>query len=259
MRVARLSFQRSSTYRVATVGGAVSNTVVAFLLASVLLAVISQRGSIRGLDATGAVTFTFLVYGLDGPVGVYHPLDLTQRIRTGDVAVDLYRPYDVQLLWLAHELGRAAFHTLTRLAPPLLIGGLVFELRVPNDAATWIAFAASLWAAILLSYAYRFLLSLTAFWMLTGQAATGIAGMFVMLLSGLTIPLQLFPSWVGSVAKALPFASFGQLPAEIFIGDHPGAEAVPIVARQLMWVVVLAVGGRALLGTATRRLVVQGG
>ena len=35
--------------------------------------------------------------------------ELIERIRTGDIAIDLYRPADLQLWWLAGDLGRAAF------------------------------------------------------------------------------------------------------------------------------------------------------
>jgi ABC-2 type transport system permease protein len=257
--VARLAFQRSATYRIATIGGVVANTVVAFLLASVLLAAVSQRGQIRGLDATAAVTFTFLVFGLESPVGIYQGLELTDRIRSGDVAVDLYRPFDLQLYWLADNAGRAAYATLTRLAPPVLIGGLFFDLRIPRSLNTWMAFAASALAAIALSYAYRFAISLSGFWVLDGRGVQSISGLFVMVFSGFTIPIQMFPSWIGTFARALPFAALAQLPAEVFLDRHPGTTVLPVLARQLAWVAVFAVIGRALLARATARLVVQGG
>jgi len=260
IRVAVLSFRRSSTYRVATLGGAAANTVVAFLLASVLLATVSQRGSIHGLDATGAVTFMFVVFGLDAPVGVFQALELGDRIRSGDVAVDLYRPLDTQLYWLAQEVGRAAFATLTRLAPPLLIGGLVFAVRVPPRFTTWLAFAASLGAAVAFSFAYRFVISLAAFWMLDARGVYSISGLFVMGLSGFVIPLQLLPPWVSSIARNLPFAALAQFPAEVFLGMHPGLGGLlAVVARQVAWTVAFAVIGRMLLGAGMRRLVVQGG
>lgn len=259
LHVARLSFLRSSRYRLSAIGGATANTVVAFILASVLFATVTQRGDLRGLDARAAVTFTFLVFGLDAPVGVYQPLELTERIRSGDVAVDLYRPFDAQLYWLAQDAGRASFATMTRLAPPLVVGGLVFDLRIPADVATWGAFAVSFVAAVALSYTYRFTISLSAFWMLDGRAVQGISGLLVMAFSGFTMPLQIFPSWIGGFVRHLPFASLAQLPAEIFLGMHSTAGALGIVARQLVWVTAFAVAGRLLLRTATRKLVVQGG
>ncbi|NEE53622.1 ABC transporter permease, partial [Streptomyces sp. SID8455] len=52
--------------------------------------------------------------------------ELMERIRTGDIAVDLYRPVDLQLWWLAGDLGRAAFQLLGRGVVPMLAGALAF-------------------------------------------------------------------------------------------------------------------------------------
>ena len=258
-RVARLAFHRAATYRIATLGGAVANTLVAFLLASVLLLVVSERGDLRGLDAAAAVTYTFVVFGLDEPVGIYQTLELTRRIRSGDVSVDLYRPFDVQLYWLANEAGRSLYALATRLAPPMLFASFFFDLRLPTQADVWFAFACSVVAAMLVSFTFRFVVSLSAFWMLDGRGVQSITGFLVAALGGTAYPLQLYPGWVGDIARALPFATVAQFPAEVFLGMHRGAAAVELIGRQLMWAVVFALMGRALLGSATRRLVVQGG
>ena len=55
-----------------------------------------------------------------------------ERIRTGDIAVDLYRPADLQLWWLAGDLGRAAFHLLGRGVLPMVLGALCLR---PGAAA----------------------------------------------------------------------------------------------------------------------------
>jgi ABC-2 type transport system permease protein len=256
-RVARNAFGRYATYRASTVGGAVANTVVGVLRASVLLAVVVPRGSIRGFTASDAATFAFLAVALDAPVSMFAPLDLAARIRTGDVAVDLYRPLDVQAYWLAHEVGRAAFQLLTRLAPPLLAGGLLFHLRIPSDPRVWFAFAAALAGAIVLSFALRFVLTLSAFWLLDGQGVQGIANIFATLLSGWMVPLALFPPAVARVGRNLPWASLLQLPAEVFL--QSGGSQLLTFARQLAWTIALLGLGRVLLRRATRRLVVQGG
>lgn len=259
VRVARLAFSRLSAYRVAMAGGIAANTVIAFLQASVFLAVFSQRGEIRGLDATGAVTFTFLTWALDAPVALFMPLELAERVRTGDVAVDLYRPFDVQLYWLANEVGRSAFATLTRLAPPLLIASVFFDLRVPTTPTVAIAFVASVGGAFAVSYALRFLVALSGFWLLDGRGVQGMTGFLIVALSGFGFPLQLYPDWLGGLARALPLAALAQVPAEMFLGMHTGVDAIAAVARQFLWAAVLAVTGRVVLARATRKLVVQGG
>src|SRR5688572_25956183 len=116
-----------STYRGATVAGVFTNTIFGFILAYVLLAVFDQDPSIGGFDAIDAVTFTFVVQGLLMPIGVFGTTDMAERIRTGEVAVDLSRPYDFQLWWAAVAYGKAAFYVVARGVPPFVIGALVFD------------------------------------------------------------------------------------------------------------------------------------
>ena len=119
--VARRSYRRFSTYRGATFAGVFTNTVFGFLMAYVLLAVVHDAGGeVGGLDADAAVTYTFVAQGFLATVGVFGELGIGERIRTGDIVIDLYRPVDFQQYWLAEDLGRAAFqaHLPRRTAVP---------------------------------------------------------------------------------------------------------------------------------------------
>ena len=77
--------------------------------------------------------------------------------------------------------------------------------------------------------------------------------------AGMFIPLFLFPAWLMSIARTLPFASMLQLPAETFLGKHEGLELLGILALQAVWAIVLIGAGRVVLARAVRRVVVQGG
>ena len=67
--------------------------------------------------------------------------DLAERIRTGDVAVDLYRPVGLIGWYLAGDLGRAAYHLVSRGVAPMLVGLLLFDLTLPKSPAHALAFA----------------------------------------------------------------------------------------------------------------------
>jgi ABC-2 type transport system permease protein len=148
---------------------------------------------------------------------------------------------------------------LTRLAPPILFGGLFFHLRLPASPAIWLASAASVGAAILVSFGIRFAIALSGFWLLEGQGVQGIVGLLIVVSSGWMVPLVLFPPGVAAVARNLPFAALAQLPIEVFLGKQHGWDFVTVLGRQLAWAVAFILGGRLLLSRATRRLVVQGG
>jgi ABC-2 type transport system permease protein len=56
----------------------------------VLITLWHARPALGGYDLTDAVTFSFLTQSLIEPVRIFGgSLDLTERIRTGDLAIDL--------------------------------------------------------------------------------------------------------------------------------------------------------------------------
>jgi ABC-2 type transport system permease protein len=260
LAVARHSFRRYSTYRVATVAGAFTNTVFGFIRAFVLIALWQARPRIGGYDVTDAVTFCFLSQALIAPMAVFgQGLELSARIRTGDIAIDLYRPVDLQAWWLAGDLGRAAFHLLARGVPPFVAGALAFGLRTPDSVPGWLAVLPSLALALLVSFAIRYLLALTSFWLLDDSGVNLVAVTCASFFTGLLVPLVLFPGALGTLAGILPWAAILQVPADVWLGQRRGADLLAALALQAAWAVVLLGLGRLLTVLARRKVVVQGG
>jgi len=258
--VTRRSFRRHSTYRAATFAGAFTNTVFGFIQVYVLLAVFRMRSDVGGLDAVDVVTFSFVTQGLLAMMAVFGGLELTDRISSGDVVSDLYRPFDLQMWWLAQDVGRAAFQLLFRGIPPFVVGALAFDLRLPADAGVWLAFALSLTVAVGIAFAWRFMISLSAFWLLDVRGLVQLTGLVFVFLSGFLLPLQFYPGPLRALADVLPFAAVIQLPVEVFLSRHRALpDLLGVLARQAAWLLVLLAIGRLCMARAWRRVVVQGG
>ena len=257
--VARSTFRRVTTYRGATFAGVVTNTVFGFILAYVLVAVFNQRGNVGGFDTTDAVTYVFVTQGLLMVVGIFGNFEMAERIRTGDVAVDLCRPYDFQGWWLAVHYGKAPFYLVFRGLPPYLLGALVFDLRLRPDVPTFLAFLVSTALAVGVAGAYGFILQSLAFWLIDIRGLSQLGWITAQFFAGTYLPLVLFPAWLESVARVLPFASMIQFPVEVFLGKHTGANLAGVFMLQLFWLVALVATGRVLLARATQKLVIQGG
>lgn len=258
--VGKRSFRRATTYRLAAASGAFINTVFGYIRASVLIYVaVESGGAVRGLTGRELATFAFLSQGFIAIVGAFRGLDLPARIRSGDIEVDLYRPADLQLWELANWLGDSIFQILVRGVPPVVLGALVFDLRWPDPAWHWLVFAVSVVAATMVGFAIRFCSNLLAFWLIDIRGINQMVTLAITFFAGLILPLNLFPAWLETVARALPFASMIQLPVEIYLGRFSGWELAWTLGQQMLWAVALLMLGRMMLGSATRRLVVQGG
>lgn len=260
--IATRAFRRYSTYRAATLSGIFTNSVFGIIYSFAYLALWDANPTAGGYDAQDAVTYVWLGQALLMTIALWgggSTDDLAERIRTGDIAIDLYRPVGIVGWYLAADLGRALYHLLTRGLGPTLIGLLVFDISLPASALNALAFAVSLVLAVVVSFGVRFLVASTAFWLLDQSGVKVMSGAFAIFFSGMMLPLVLFPGWLGTVANALPWASYVQVPADIWLGKHTGTGLATALGFQVMWAVLLLAACQGVLALATRKVVVQGG
>ncbi len=257
--VAAGGFRRYATYRAATAAGVFTNTVFGLILVYTYLALWDEKPHLGGYDQAQAVTYVWLgqcLYATLALQGGGVEKDLMERIRTGEIAIDLYRPADLQLWWMASDLGRALFQMLGRGVIPFAFGALFFDMALPTDVTTWAAFLVTLLLAMVVSFGIRYLAALSVFWLMDGMGvsqAVMIAGVFC---SGIVLPLNVFPGALGDIVRALPWAAQMQIPADVLMGETGPLGAY---AFQAAWAVALLAAGRLLQSAATRRVVVQGG
>ncbi|WP_320782226.1 ABC transporter permease [Streptomyces sp. CRN 30] len=252
-------FRRYATYRAATAAGVFTNTVFGLILVYTYLALWDERPGLGGYDEAQAVTYVWVGQALlstlaIGGGGVEN--ELMERIRTGDIAIDLYRPADLQLWWLAADLGRALFQLLGRGVVPFAFGCLFFPVSLPGRVSTWVAFLVAVVLAMVVGYGIRFLLAVSTFWLLDGAGVVQIGALAGLFCSGLMLPLNVFPGAFGEAVRLLPWSSLLQAPADVLLGE---ADPLGVFAFQAGWAVVLLAAGRLLQSAATRRVVVQGG
>ncbi|MER5931320.1 ABC-2 family transporter protein [Streptomyces sp. NPDC002054] len=261
--VAAGGFRRFATYGTATAAGVFTNTVFGFIVAYTYIALWAERPDLGGYDQAEALTFVWVSQSLlaaGALIGGGFQEEVQERIRTGDIAVDLYRPADLQMWWLAADLGRAAFQLLGRGVVPLAVGALAFRLALPGDPLRWLLFVVSVLLALVVSFALRYLLGLAAFWLLDGQGVNLMATVVCIFFSGMVLPLSVFPGGFGELVRALPWAAMLQVPLDVLLGKHSGAgSAAGALGFQLGWAVVLLGAGRLVQSVATRKVVVQGG
>ncbi|MDT0270891.1 ABC-2 family transporter protein [Streptomyces sp. DSM 44915] len=260
--VATYSFRRYATYRLATAAGVFTNTVFGFVIAYAFIALWHERPQLGGYEQPQALTFVWVGQALLASVALMgggFEGELQERIRSGDVAIDLYRPADLQLWWLAADLGRAGFQLAGRGVVPLLVGALAFELALPVSPLVWALFLVSVALAVVISFAMRFLVGLSAFWLMDGMGASMANTVLSIFFSGMTLPLTVFPGAFGEVVRWLPWSGMLQVPADVLLERRAGWAVLAGLLFQLGWALVVLLLGRWAQSVATRRVVVQGG
>lgn len=148
--VATRAFRRYSTYRAATLAGIFTNSVFGIIYSFAYLALWRANPTAGGYDAQDAVTYVWLGQALLMTIALWGggtTDDLAERIRTGDVAIDLYRPVGLVGWYLTSDLGRAAYHLLTRGFGPTIIGVVAFDIALPPSPLAALARSPPRWSS----------------------------------------------------------------------------------------------------------------
>lgn len=259
LAIAARAFRRYSTYVAATLAGMFTNSVFGLIFSYVYLALWAIRPQVGGYDATDAVTYVWLGQALIMPIAMWQAGttdELGERIRTGDIAVDLFRPTPLLGWYYASDLGRAAYHLLSRGIGPMLVGALLFTLRWPTLLGA-IGFFLCTLLAVSISFCIRFLVECIGFWLLDVQGVRLLNMVLSMGVTGMLLPLNLWPGTLGEVVRALPWAGMVQVPIDVWLGR--GLPLGQALAFQAGWLVVLLGCCQLMVSVATRRVVIQGG
>jgi ABC-2 type transport system permease protein len=237
--------------------GMTTNVVFGLLRLAILSAAITAaNGEIADYDIAATNTYVWIGQGLLGFVLLWGNNELAERVRSGDVVVDLYRPWHLQGALLAEDIGRGGYAFLTRLAPPAVFGMLLFPFQFPAHAHQWPLFGISAVIALVTSFGVRFLVELSAFWLIDNRGLYGFWNVTSGLLCGLTVPIAFFPEWAREVLWMTPFPALLQAPIDVFLGH---GNVVKLLLYQLFWAAAVLTIGHFALQRAVRKVVVQGG
>ena len=195
---------------------------------------------------------------------------IARDVRDGTIKKYLTQPVDM----LAYLFWARVAHKLVYYIVAILPFALVFYLcrgffDDAPDAATMVAFVASLAIAFLIGFLMETLIGLISFWFLEVSSLIFIFMMVNYFLSGHMVPLDWLPSlfsrWPGveDVIRRgmmyLPFPYLAYFPASLMLGKHPGSEMWSYLGVGGMWVVLLFAANRIAFSRGVRRYSAFGG
>jgi ABC-2 type transport system permease protein len=259
LHILKLAILQQTTYRTALLAGLTTNFFFGLFRAAVIVALYGQQREVNGLSLAGSLTYVAAGQALIAFLFVFGTFDLMQTVYTGNIAADLLRPVHLEWLWLARDLGQSLVNLVVRGLLLVLIFGLFYPVALPADGLTWLWSCLSLALAWLLSFAWRFLVNLAAFWTPDARGIGRGAFMFSQLLSGFLVPLRLYPDWFSQICAWTPFPSMMNTSLEVYLGITQGEALWHALGIQLAWLALLALACRVVLRAGLGRLVVQGG
>ena len=254
-------------YRVAAVAGIVTQIFWGCVRLMVLGAFYAVAVEQPPMSFASVVAYVWLGQVLIGLLPWNHDSELQQLFTSGNVAYELLRPLDLYAFWFARTFAFRTAPTLLRLIPGTLfavwvlplIGLSEWALTGPASTTHGLLFLCSIVATVLLSCAVSMLISISLFWMLEARGVVTLMSGFVPVLSGMIVPLPLFPEWAQPFLNWQPFRGLCDIPFRIYSGDIGTSVAVYEIMFQFAWVAILVFFGYGLILRARNKLVVHGG
>ncbi len=245
-------------YRSAALAGLTTQLFWGLLKMMILTAFFAETQN-HPIALSQTITFIWLGQALLQLLPWSFDKELEAQVKSGNVLYELIRPLDLYGLWFFRSLAMRVVPALLRCTPIFVLAGLFFELQAPVSSGAFIAFLAAIGFGALLSAAITTFVMITLFWTISGEGLMRLMPHTVMLLSGLVVPLPLFPEWLQPALNLQPFRGIIDIPCRLYTGVIPVQEAFPAFGFQIAWIIALVAIGRLLMKLALKRVVIQGG
>ena len=255
------AFQRTLAYRFELWMELAINVLFMLIYVYLWKALYTDRTSVEGYDLNGILTYIVISQTLLTFVFTLRIARIIQaKMRAGEIATDLMKPIDFQMMTLATAVGTSIHTLLFNMLPKVILFYVIFKLSLPPSLLTVALFIFSAVLGYIILFSIEFIIGVCAFWLVEiyGIYALVIWGLH-MLFSGYFLPLEFYPAFLSKVAEALPFRAIIYIPTSLYTGQLAGRNLVVALLIQLAWAVALMGIGRLGYRAAFRKLVVQGG
>jgi len=260
LQYARCAFQRRAAYRLANWTGLLVNFAFFVIHAEVIRAFYGTRDEVAGWTADDAVLYYAASQALIMVVTAFpdrlHPL--MERIRTGDVVLDLARPVSLYPREIAERFGNGLYFLMARGVVIYAAATLLYRVSPPLGSHLWLA-PVSIALAIAVSGSLWYLANASAFWTEHAAGSLGLVMLALAFFGGLEVPLVFYPDWLQALCNALPFRAAFYTPMALLSGRLEGAELWLGLGHQVTWLGLLVLTCRAVEARGVRRLVALGG
>ena len=202
----------------------------------------SATASIGGYDLSQMLTYYLFVTALSVAVTPHPEWDIAATIRDGKLTPFLLRPVGYFGYRFSWESAYQIVKTAMMLPAVALLWWLFREyIALPDlSFARGALFILSALGAYIVLSQLKFLLGISAFWIVEPGGFMEIYNVLNGLFAGRLLPLALLPMWAQGVANALPFSILYAFPMSILLNRATPEDLLWGFARQALWIFLLS-------------------
>lgn len=249
-------------YRAAAFAGICTQVLFGFVRVMILIAFFSNGGEYP-LNLKDTVTYIWLSQGLIAMFPWNGDKEIQAMIKSGGVAYELCRPTNLYFTWYSRALALRVAPTMLKSFPIILLAMVFlkepYRMYPPESFSSLILWGIGTVLALFLSCAITNIITILTLFTISGEGLNRILPSIITFLSGMIVPLPLFPDRFRKVLEVMPFSSILDVPLRLYIGDIAADKALYFFSLQLIWIVVLIGFGYLLLNKLLKKVEIMGG
>ncbi len=254
-----MSFQRAIAYRVEYFTAILNAFLYIFIFTSVWRALIPENSPVDGLKRSDMIAYAVLSTLIKASFGRNDSL-LSTRVRSGEIAVDLMKPFSFPLMVLSDTIGATLFQLFARAIPLLIFSLVFFDLQLHMSVSVLAVFVPVYILAFILFFLLSFFISTMSFYFVDIFPFWIFYYALITLTSGAIIPLDFFPVFFREALMWTPFPYLFYFPTMILIKNSSQIMPLPDMALRY-GALILLTGGAAWASyrTGINKLTIAGG
>jgi ABC-2 type transport system permease protein len=203
----------------------------------------ASGGSIDGWTFSTVTSYYFLLLVASAMLMSHIEEDVAiDDIQQGQLSGQLLRPFSYFLISMFLELPwrilQGSFGVMISIFC-VLVFGVVFAFSTKPEVIV-LSICISVFAFVL-SFLFKMLLGMTAFWLTDARGLFQISEAFVVVFGGFVVPITLLPGFAEKLAQILPFSYMIYYPIVAFQGQLSMPQLIQVMAIQIGWIVGLAI------------------
>lgn len=257
----RVAFVEAVAYRAEMLVWVLATTMPFVNLA--LWTAVASAGTVRGVQGTwdsGRFVAYFLsAFVIRQMVSAWAAWQINFEARQGVLTTRLLKPIHPVLSYAVENFAYLPLRLVVALPVIVALAMTSASEHLARDPAVWGLCALSVIGGFGIAFFVNVGIGALCFYVESSVKVMDVWLAALFLFSGYTVPIDLFPAWLGDVIDVLPFRYQIGLPVELMTGAHALPKAVALVAQQWLWVSAIAAGALALWSRGVRRFQAYGG
>lgn len=234
----RVGFAEAMAYRAELVIWILTTTMPLVMLP--LWMAVAETGPVRGFTGDDFVAYFLATFVVRQVTSAWASWTINYEVRTGTLALRLMRP--IHPFWTYAIENLATIPLRLAVAGPTAVVALVWTSheRLATEPAMLVIFVASLIGAWAITFLAHVAVGTLSLWTQSSIRLMDVwtAGFFVF--SGYLVPIALFPDVLRGLPEWLPFRYQLGFPVEVITRALSIDQALSMLARQWIYVVLLA-------------------